>query len=213
MNMRKHLIWDWNGTLFDDFPATVASTNHAISTHGAPALSVYEHRTRFYRPIIDFYSELIGKQLTQDEFTELDLLFHEYYAQQLDQCPLTADAVEAIGAWAGTQSLLSMWMHESLVPLVTARGLFDKFARIDGLRNGSINSKHPHLLAHMQKQGIEASDCVLIGDSLDDALSAKRAGAACVLYMGGVTPPREFSELGFPLADTLTDAVALAQTS
>ncbi len=213
MSMRKHLIWDWNGTLFDDFPAIVASTNHAIATLDGPSLSVAEHRTRFYRPIIDFYSELVGRQLTQEEFATLDDLFHDYYAQRLDECPLTSDAVEAIAAWSGTQSLLSMWMHDSLVPLVTTRGLSDKFSRIDGLQNDYINSKHPHLLAHMQSQGIEADDCVLIGDSVDDALSAKRAGAACVLYTGGFTAPEQFADLGFPIADTLTDAVMLAQTS
>jgi hypothetical protein len=31
---------------------------------------------------------------------------------------LAADAKEAINSWPGTQSLLSMWFHEELVPAI-----------------------------------------------------------------------------------------------
>ncbi|HEV7709601.1 MAG TPA: HAD family hydrolase, partial [Asanoa sp.] len=28
---RTHLVWDWNGTLLNDFDLVVAATNHALA--------------------------------------------------------------------------------------------------------------------------------------------------------------------------------------
>ncbi len=47
---------------------------------------------------------------------------------------LAADAKAAIKSWPGTQSLLSMWFHDELVPAVETYGLAGLFTRVDGLR-------------------------------------------------------------------------------
>jgi phosphoglycolate phosphatase-like HAD superfamily hydrolase len=209
--MPKHLVWDWNGTLLNDFPVIVAATNEAITSVGGLILSADEHRDRFRRPIIEFYSELAGRILTDDEFADLDRLFHQCYQRQLAGCPLTADAMDALAAWPGTQSLLSMWFHTDLVPLVTSYKLVEKFRRVDGLRlKAGGDTKHPHLVEHLAAIEVPASEAVLIGDSVDDALAARRAGAGCVLYTGGFTSAEKLRETGAPLADSLVEAVELA---
>ena len=55
---------------------------------------------------------------------------------------------------------------------------------MDGLR-ASVGggSKTPHLA----ELGLTGPDCVLIGDSVDDAHAADAVGAGCVLYSGGFT--------------------------
>lgn len=210
--MVKHLVWDWNGTLLDDFGAVVAATNLAIGTVGGAPLDADEHRDRFYRPIIDFYSELVGRRLTDAEFARLNTLFHDHYHGRLAEHGLTADARAAIAGWSGTQSLLSMWFHSDLVPLVTSYGLTEHFARVDGLREPvGGDSKQPYLVAHLEALGLEAADCVLIGDSVDDHTAATTAGASCVLYAGGFTGRARLEATGAPVADTLTEAIALAQ--
>ncbi|ADD45324.1 HAD family hydrolase [Stackebrandtia nassauensis] len=209
--MAKHLVWDWNGTLIDDFAAVVEATNLAIGTVGGQQLDAATHRERFFRPVADFYSELAGRELPPAEFAELDKLFHQHYHSKLAEHGLTVDARAAIAAWPGTQSLLSMWFHNDLVPLVTEHGLVEHFARIDGLRETvGGNSKHPYLVAHLEALGIDATDCVLIGDSVDDHVAAATAGASCVLYAGGFTSPTRLRATGAPVAESLTEAVALA---
>lgn len=211
--MAKHLVWDWNGTLLDDFGAVVTATNLAIATVGGPPLDADEHRERFYRPIIDFYSELVGRRLTDEEFEGLNGLFHRHYHGQLSAHGLTADALSSIAAWPGTQSLLSMWFHSDLVPLVAAHSLTEHFARIDGMREPvGGDSKQPYLLAHLDALALDPADCVLIGDSVDDQIAAAAAGASCVLYAGGFTSARKLRATGAPVAATLTEAVALART-
>ncbi|MGH8876399.1 MAG: HAD family hydrolase [Stackebrandtia sp.] len=210
--MAKHLVWDWNGTLLDDFTAVVDATNSAIGTIGGEILGPDDHRERFFRPIKEFYSELAGRRLDDEEFGRLDRLFHDHYQLGVAAHGLTADAREAIAAWQGTQSLLSMWFHDDLVPLVATHGLTRHFARVDGLRETvGGNSKLPYLLAHLEALGAEAADCVLIGDSVDDHLAASTAGAGCVLYAGGFTSPTRLGQTGAPVARTLTEAIALAQ--
>lgn len=210
--MSKHLVWDWNGTLLDDFDAVVSSSNVAFSAAGGNPIDADTHRRRFRRPVVEFYGEMVGRRIASEEFAELDRLFHRHYDSLLPGCRLTADAHMAMDAWRGSQSLLSMWFHSGLVPLVEARGLTSRFDRVDGLRDAvGGGGKHRHLEDHLAALNVKAADCVLIGDSVDDADAAHAAGAECVLYTGGFTDADRLREVGVPVVDSLVDAVAVAQ--
>jgi phosphoglycolate phosphatase-like HAD superfamily hydrolase len=207
----KHLVWDWNGTLLDDLHLVVAATNVAIATVGGRPVTADEHRRDFRRPIHDYYGMLLGRRVGLDEFAELDRVFHDSYRLSLADVALAADALDAMARWTGTQSLLSMWFHDELVPLVTRFGLAERFRRIDGLRTETGGGfKAQHLKAHLAEIGVDGSDVVLIGDSLDDADAAAAVGARVVLYTGGFTDPEKLRAYGVPVADTLLGAVELA---
>lgn len=208
----SHLVWDWNGTLLNDLGLVVASTNVALGSVGAAPVSEEEHRRDFHRPIIDYYSSLVGRVVTVDEFAGMDRIFHDEYRLGLATCGLTADALTAIGMWSGTQSLLSMWFHEELVPTVDGHGLTGHFRRVDGLKvavGGGFKAEH--LKLHLAELGLDGSDAVLIGDSVDDADAAASVGARCVLYTGGFTAREKLSRVGVPVADTLVEAIRLAR--
>jgi phosphoglycolate phosphatase-like HAD superfamily hydrolase len=206
-----HLVWDWNGTLLDDLTLVVAATNAALVAAGGGPTTPEEHRRDFRRPIIEYYSQVLGRPVEPEEFARLDKIFHEAYADGLTACSLAADAMDALRSWTGTQSLLSMWFHTELVPTVDRYGLTQYFARVDGNR-AAVGGGHkaPHLAAHLAALGLAGTDCVLIGDSVDDADAAAEVGARCVLYAGGFTDPDRLRGRGVPVATTLADAVTLA---
>ncbi|KKK07526.1 HAD family hydrolase [Micromonospora sp. HK10] len=210
---RRHLVWDWNGTLLDDLDLVVRATNTAFASAGGPAVSAAEHRQRFRRPIADYYAEMLGRVIDDASFGELDRIFHDAYRAGLTSCALAADATDAIAAWPGSQSLLSMWFHDELVPTVHTYGLTPHFARVDGLRE-TVGGGHKAgwLAKHLAELGLAGHDVVLIGDSLDDADAAASVGARCVLYTGGLSDPAVLRASGHPTADTLTQAVTLAHT-
>jgi phosphoglycolate phosphatase-like HAD superfamily hydrolase len=210
-----HLVWDWNGTLLDDLSLVVAATNVSLALFDAPPITTDEHRRDFRRPIADYYGHVLGRPISVAEFAELDRVYHDAYRSGLLDTALTADAEAAMRAWPGTQSLLSMWFHSELVPEVIRRGLHGMFGRVDGLRPGVIGggSKTEHLVAHLAALGVEASEAVLVGDSVDDAGAAAAVGAACVLYGGGFTHPDRLAESGLPVASTLLEAVTLARVA
>jgi phosphoglycolate phosphatase-like HAD superfamily hydrolase len=208
---RPHLVWDWNGTLLDDLSLVITATNAAFAAVGGPVTDADAHRRQFRRPIADYYGEVLGRAVDQDEFQQLDKVFHDAYRLGLVNVGLAADAQAAMRAWPGTQSLLSMWFHEELVPVVEGFGLTGLLARVDGLR-AAIGGGHKrdHLVEHLTALGVPGERAVLIGDSVDDAHAAESVGAACVLYTGGFTDPELLRRTGAPVVDSLTEAVHVA---
>jgi phosphoglycolate phosphatase-like HAD superfamily hydrolase len=206
-----HLVWDWNGTLLDDLTLVVTATNASLASVGGPSVTADEHRRDFRRPVSAYYEYVLGRSLTEAEFATLDRAFHDAYRDGLAETGLTVDALAAMTAWAGTQSLLSMWFHHELVPLVTEHGLHSRLLRVDGLRDALGGGfKAPHLRSHLDALGLKGPDCVLVGDSIDDAHAAQDVGAAVILYAGGFTDPQRLHDTGLPVVTTLLDAVTLA---
>jgi phosphoglycolate phosphatase-like HAD superfamily hydrolase len=106
-----------------------------------------------------------------------------------------------------------MWFHDELVPAVETYGLAGVFTRVDGLRTEvGGHLKAGHLAEHLAGLGLTGEQVVLIGDSLDDAAAADSVGGRAVLYTGGFTDPVRLRASGWPVADTLVEAVALART-
>jgi phosphoglycolate phosphatase-like HAD superfamily hydrolase len=209
---RTHLVWDWNGTLLDDLSLVVSSSNHAFAAAGGPAVDADEHRARFRRPVAEFYAEVLGRAVDEEEFGELDRIFHDAYRLGLTSMSLAADAMTAIRSWPGGQSLLSMWFHDELVPAVETYGLAGVFTRVDGLRTEvGGHLKAGHLATHLAELGVPGERAVLIGDSLDDAEAAESVGGRVVLYTGGFTHPDRLRASGRPVADTLVEAVEIAR--
>jgi phosphoglycolate phosphatase-like HAD superfamily hydrolase len=209
---RTHLVWDWNGTLLDDLTLVVSSTNSAFASVGGRSVDPDEHRRQFRRPVAEFYAEILGRAVDEEEFGRLDRIFHDAYRVGLTTTSLAADAMAAIRSWSGSQSLLSMWFHAELVPAVETYGLAGLFARVDGLRTevgGDL--KAGHLATHLAELEIAGDEVVLIGDSLDDAAAAASVGAVAVLYTGGFTDPSRLRASGLPVADTLVEAVETAK--
>ncbi|MFC8615930.1 HAD family hydrolase [Micromonospora purpureochromogenes] len=208
---RDHLVWDWNGTLLNDLSLVVQATNVAFASAGGPSVTVDEHRVRFRRPIVDYYAEMLGRAIDAEAFGALDRIFHDAYRAGLTSCALADDALAAIAAWPGSQSLLSMWFHDELVPTVHTYGLTPHFARVDGLR-ATVGGGHKAewLEKHLAELGLAGESVVLIGDSVDDAHAAESVGARCVLYTGGLSDPAALRATRHPTADTLTEAVTLA---
>ena len=209
---RTHLVWDWNGTLLDDLSLVVSSTNHAFAAVGGPPVDADEHRARYRRPVAEFYAEILERAVDEEEFGRLDKIFHDAYRLGLTSMTLAGDAMTAIKSWAGSQSLLSMWFHNELVPAIDTYGLGGVFTRVDGLRTEvGGHLKAGHLAAHLAELGVPGDRAVLIGDSLDDAAAADSVGGAVVLYTGGFTHPDRLRASGRPVADTLVEAVEIAR--
>jgi phosphoglycolate phosphatase-like HAD superfamily hydrolase len=213
--MTGHIVWDWNGTVFGDSRALIDATIDAFASCGLPPVTRATYQRRHTQPIIRFYELLAGRALTSDEQGRLDDCFRAAYARHRQSVTLTADAVEAFTLWTaagGSQSLLSMYPHEQLVPLVTAAGIGHHFTRVDGSTGRDLAHKAPHLRRHLHEQGIAPRRAVIVGDSLDDARAARECGIRCVLYHPGedaLHSREHFADAGVPVVPTLTAAVRL----
>jgi len=214
--MGRHVVWDWNGTLVDDHVAVVAAINDALARLRLRPIDSDTFRTHFMRPVQRFYEQVAGREIEPGEWETLDEAYHDSYAGWVERLKLAPDAREALAAAEAAglgQSLLSMWRHQDLVPLVERLGIDRYFLRVDGLRVPGGGGKAEHLVAHLDALEVEASAALLVGDSLDDLAAAREVGAGCVLYDGGSHHRRALEATGAPVVDRLTDAVAYASVS
>jgi phosphoglycolate phosphatase-like HAD superfamily hydrolase len=212
----EHIVWDWNGTLFGDSGALIAATVEAFHRCGLPVVTRDSYQRHHTQPIPAFYDRLAGRPLSDDEQARLAECFREAYARHREAVALTADAMFALSEWGGSggrQSLLSMYPHVDLVPLVTAAGIAHFFTAVDGSTGTEVAHKAPHLARHLRCHRIPAASALLVGDSVDDVRAAAECGIRCVVYHPGADALHardHFSDLGAPIVPTLADAVAHA---
>lgn len=214
----EHIVWDWNGTLFDDQPLVARATNASLLAVGCAALGAESYQDLYRRPLQEFYLAMVGREFSEGEWKLVEDAFSATYTAGMHACGLAGDALSALDGWAPrSQSLLSMYDHDKLVPLVDALGVAGRLLRVDGRPPAlDYGPKAKYLTAHLKhlQEGhprLDPAQVALVGDCVDDALAALEVGATAVLYTGGSSSRRnlEAAGLGLPVVDSLTEAVAL----
>lgn len=209
----RHIIWDWNGTLLADNDANLAALNEVCAAFGLGQVTLAQWRGIFRRPLIDCYEELLGTSLPPHQWETVNDLYHTHYTKHLASCGLADGALHVLRGWQGagrTQSLLSMAGHDHVRAMIEEWELRPYFTRVDGRRfDTERDSKAEHLIRHLDKQGVDPKTAVLVGDIDDDARAAAEAGARAVLVTTGLMDRERLRRTGFPVVDSIQEAVAL----
>ena len=209
----KHIVWDWNGTILDDNDAVVRALNQVCAQFDRAPVDLEFWRSIYRRPLTDCYADLLGRPVSAPDWARIDRIYHDEYHGLLDTCRLAAGVPDELRRWQARgrgQSLLSMWFHEQLVPLVAEYALTELFGRIDRLRAVTGGgSKTEHLVEHLAAQGLNGTDVLVIGDVIDDADAAANVGAQCVLVTTGVMNRATLATRDVPVVDSIAEAIAL----
>ncbi|ANB06737.1 phosphatase [Streptomyces ambofaciens] len=217
MQTGAHIVWDWNGTLFHDNDAIIGATNAAFAELGLTPITLEQYRALYCVPVPKFYERLMGRLPTEAEWEVMDTAFHRHYLEHRVRCGLTEGVAELLAGWSSagrSQSILSMYGRDELVPLVKDFGIEAHFIRVDGRTGPSGGSKAEHMVRHLAElalAGVEPARTVVIGDAGDDAVAAGHVGARAVLYTGGSHSRASLEGFGVPVVDTLREAVAEAE--
>jgi phosphoglycolate phosphatase-like HAD superfamily hydrolase len=170
----RHIVWDWNGTLFDDQPLVTRSTNASLGAVGFPPLAADQYQDLYRRPLQDFYLAMVGREFSAQEWQLVEEAFSRTYADGMHSCGLSVEALTALDAWAPrSQSLLSMYDHDKLLPLADSFGIASRVRRVDGRPPAlDYGPKAKYLaahLAHLQavEPGLAAAEVALVGDCVD----------------------------------------------
>lgn len=208
-----HIVWDWNGTLFDDLHVVVDAVNEVLGQAGVPPIDAGGYRRHYTRPVQTFYERLFGRGIAPEEWSGLDGIYHAAYRAGLEAAELTRGAREVLAALGEDrgQSLLSMWQHPELVDLVDRFGIGHHFRRIDGVRGVGGDRKHRYLEHHLEQLTLQGSrDVLVVGDTPDDADAAAAVGARCVLFDGGTHHRQDLEPLGVPIVSDLAEVLDYA---
>lgn len=212
-----HIVWDWNGTLFHDIDAVIGATNSAFAEIGLEPITLEMYRELYCVPVPRFYERLMGRLPSEAEWLVMDETFHRHYSEHRLACGL-ADGVDLLlEAWqtaGGSQSILSMFGHDELIPLVRGFGIESRFVLVEGRTGPSGGTKAAQMVRHLAALAdVDPGRTVVIGDAVDDAVAAQESGASAVLYTGGSHSRASLEAAavpGVPVVDTLAEAVELA---
>lgn len=188
--MNRCLIFDLDGTLVDSLPGIAGSLNRTLAAHGLPVHS--EQTVRSF--IGNGLRNLIERAAPQGAPPEwIDALLTYYRADyQLNWSSGThvyPDIQHMLSEFqrAGhPMAVLSNKTHVFTVEMVRALFPLVHFSKVLGQREGIPQKPHPAgLLQIAHELGIDADQCLMIGDSTIDLRTARAAGARGIAVTWG----------------------------
>lgn len=210
MRKANHVLWDWNGTLFDDAWLCVAAMNEMLGARGLPLADARRYEETFDFPVRVYY-ERIGLDLSVEPFERLAAEFMEKYASRIFECPMRAGADAALWALrdAGCgQSILSACEQGLLDRMVAAfpvRACFDRIAGLDDHYAVSKVDVGKQVIADL---GDTPERILVVGDTVHDCEVAEALGARCVLIPSGHQSRSRLERCGVPVLDSLEQVPA-----
>lgn len=191
----KHIIWDWNGTIFNDVELSVDLINSLLRQYQLKTVSLSEYRNIFTIPVREYY-EKIGFDFSRDSFEVIGKLWMDEYERRKFECDLyegIRDVFEKINSLNIRQSILSAYSQHTLDEMVRHYNLQKYFDNVAGLDNIYAASKLHLGVDLIKRVGCKPEEVLLIGDTLHDLEVATAIGANCALLTCGHQSKEKFS--------------------
>jgi phosphoglycolate phosphatase-like HAD superfamily hydrolase len=99
MTSRLHLIWDWNGTVLNDFDVAFLSTNRSFRDAGLPQITTATYRELLQTPIRGFYTAVVGRDLSDEECDSIETAFRTYYPLYEKEAVLSSGLPDLFRQW------------------------------------------------------------------------------------------------------------------
>ena len=203
----RHILWDWNGTLFDDAWLCLEIINELLARRRLPLVDNARYETCFTFPVKEFY-RAVGFDFDRDSFEVLAAEFMAVYDVRRFNCRLQPGAHEVLDTLTQrgvAQSILSAYEQSRLDEMVAHLGLRGYFHHQVGLNDYYSSGKVESGKRLIADLGCAPGDVVLIGDSLHDAEVAEAMGTACLLLPCGHYSRARLLSHGAPVLNSLHD--------
>ncbi len=205
----KHVIWDWNGTLFNDVELCADIMNSLMIRSNLGTITVSEYRDVFTFPVKKYY-ELLGHDVGEDNWEKISHEFiNEYEERKFEQTlyPDSQFVLDKINKMGISQSVLSAYSQNTLETLIEHFGLSKYFIRLVGLDNIYAASKLENGIKWMKELGYSKGEVLLVGDTLHDCEVANEIGADPVLLSVGHQSKEKLSTCSVPMIDSLSELI------
>lgn len=181
------IIWDWNGTLLNDTDLCVQTINEMLIKRDLPQLTVPEYKNVFSFPVKDYYQK-IGFDFIAEPFEIPALEFIDNYNKQVQNCHLhehTLTVLKHFQSFGTRQFILSAMKQDALDLCLEQQQINHFFEHVSGLDNHYAASKLENGQLLISELSLNASELVLIGDTVHDFDVASELGCHCVLIANG----------------------------
>ena len=183
----SHILWDWNGTLFDDVWLCIDIFNGILTKRGKPQLDYEMYRNIFDFPVQVCY-ERAGFDFSEETFDYAATEFCSEYARRIGECKLHDGAKEILSLFADSgvhQSILSATEQIQLEAMLSAFGLSALFDRVVGQSDHYANGKVQRGKELIDSLDVSCKYVLLIGDTTYDKYIAEEVGVDSILVATG----------------------------
>jgi len=204
--MYKQIIWDWNGTLWNDTWLCAEINNHMLERRNLPAITIETYQDKLCFPVSDYYCQL-GFDYNTDPYNRLAEEFIAEYEIRRFECALHEGArelIETLHAQKIPQAILSAYQQDALMQATDHFKLTRFFNDIIGLNDIYASGKVENGKQYMRKSGIHPNEILFIGDTLHDFEVAAAMGVSCALIAGGHNSRSRLKACGVPVFDSLS---------
>lgn len=205
----SHIIWDWNGTLFDDVNWSLSVINKMLASRDMKVLEDVEaYRNVFCFPIIDYYKN-VGLSFEEESFEQLAnefiTLYHSAHNDDFWLHDQATFVLETIHKEQISQVILSASEIGYLTSQVNSFDITHYFDDLLGLSDVYAKSKVDVGIAYLSEKKIERA--LLIGDTEHDFEVAEALGAECVLIANGHQSKERLQSCNVPVLEEVSQVV------
>lgn len=206
----SHILWDFNGTLFNDIDAGIQSANVLLKRRRLPLIhSVEQYRAVFCFPIVEYYKN-IGLDSENECFEDLAVEWVEQYLLHSQKSTIfegTLEVLESVRAQGIPQIILSATELGMLTNQLRELGILKYFDAVLGLDNINAYSKAEIAMQWVKENHPQRA--VLFGDTLHDSDVAARMGIDCILIANGHQSKHILESCGVRVIDSAGDIIKL----
>ena len=197
----KFIIWDWNGTIYDDTEFCVTIMNKLLSKRNLATITVFDF------PVKDYYQKL-GFDFNKEPFEKVGTEFIKEYNNNHFICKLhrgIESLIIKLNKKAYKQFVLSAREETKLIEDLKHYSIDTYFKEISGLNNHYANGKITIGKSLMERNGIIPKNCLLIGDTLHDAEVAAELKVDCILIANGHHSYNKLKQINIPVFNSITE--------
>jgi phosphoglycolate phosphatase len=207
MKQYTHIIWDWNGTLFDDAWLCVEIMNMLLQKRNKPPITHLQYLNIFDFPVKDYYRRA-GFDFTDEPFEALAAEYIQAYDRRQSECRLQPYAEEVLHRCRGqgiSQSILSACHQDRLDEIVQHFSIDHFFQELVGLSDYYAASKITNGQKMLDNLKLSDTEVLLVGDTTHDFDVARTLGVDCVLIPGGHHSQEKLASTGALVTDSLRE--------
>lgn len=199
----NHIIWDWNGTLFNDVELCANIMNLLLTQESLPNISIKRYKEIFTFPVIEYY-KIAGHTFENKSFEVLGKQFMDEYEARKNSCDLFIGArnlLVELQLRNIKQHLLSAYEQNSLNLIVKYFGIDSYFQNVIGLDNiyASGKSQLAKKIAEKIRNNGTIGKILLIGDTIHDYEVAQEINSECILISHGHQDEERLLTLEIPV--------------
>lgn len=192
--MYNNIIWDFDGTIFDTYPAMTAAMHETLIAHAISASydEVYSLMKKSVSDTTEYFSRYTdtGKEFMDEYVARRRALEAELSVPYPGMAELLRDITAS-----GRSNYIFTHRGSTLVSMLERYSLSDLFVECVSSLNGFPRKPAPDGIDYLtQKYSLQKSETVIVGDRELDILSGKAAGIATIAFIDGTGADIEIAD-------------------